>query len=125
MAADGLGDDADQDAVDAARTLVTTAQTAVDALGADDQARLSSQVASANTMVTAAQTSLNNAAMVAANTKAAITKETAITEEAGEKGADDAGLGGSVATVDDVYSFTIERDRTAPRSRSTTTRWRR
>ena len=95
MAAGALDADSDQAAVTAAMGLVTAAQTAVNALGADDQARLSSQVSSANYMVMAAQTRLNNAAQVAADTKAAGTKETAIAAEAGQT--DDAGLGGSDA----------------------------
>ena len=120
MAADGLGDDADQDAVDAARTLVTAAQTAVNALGADDKARLSSQVASANTMVTAAQDTLDGQMAAAAATAAAATKETELGVEAGETGEADAGLGGTdtPAIVDGeqsegAYELSIERDRMA------------
>ena len=52
-AADALGADADQAAIGLAKALVATAKTAVDALDAADSARLSSQVASADTMVTA------------------------------------------------------------------------
>ena len=94
-AAAALDADSDQAAVTAAGDLVTDAQTAVDALGADDQARLQSQVNGSNYMVMAAQTRLDNAATVAANTKAAGTKETAIGVEAGQE--TDAGLGGTDA----------------------------
>ena len=93
MEAAGLDADSDQAAIDAARTLVTAAQTAVSALDADDSARLSSQVSNANYMVMAAQTRLDKAATVAADTKAAGTKGTALSMEAEQEA--DAGLGGT------------------------------
>ena len=106
MAAGALDDDSDQAAVTAAMGLVTAAQTAVDALGADDMARLQGQLDSVSAMVTAAQTGLDNAAAVAAATKAAGTKEMAIAAEAAQT--TDAGLGGSDVTT---HSMTISRDR--------------
>ena len=128
-AADGLGDDADQDAIDTARTLVTAAQTAVDALDTDDSARLQSQLDDVDNTVTTAQTALDNAAMVAAGTKAAGTKRTAIATEAAQSatgtpgtdgaGGADAGLGGSSAPAPTTgqaageYNLAIKRDRTA------------
>ena len=109
MAAADLGADADQDAIDAAMTAVTAARTAVADLGAEDMARLAAQVASADAMVTAAQTRLDNAAMAKAATEAAGTKEAAIAVEAGIAAADDGGPGGADATTD--HMIAIERDR--------------
>ena len=118
MAAAALDADSDQAAVTAAMGLVTAARTAVDALGADDQARLQGQVDGANSMVMAAQNRLDNAAMVAANTKAAGTKRAAIAAEATQGPGqtplnDDAGLGGSADDGSAVatYTLAISRDR--------------
>ena len=68
-------------------------------------------VATADTAVTTAQATADAAAVVAA-TAAAKTKTTAIEEEAEQTAADDAGIGGSVATGETTtYSMTIDRDR--------------
>ena len=112
-AAAALDADSDQAAVTAAMALVTAAHNAVNALDADDQDRLSSQVYGANNMVMAAQTRIDNAAAVAAATKAAGTKVVAIGEEADQT--DDAGLGGDDASAltvdaDGSYGISIERD---------------
>ena len=109
-AAAALDADSDQAAVDAASALVTAAHNAVSALDADDQARLSSQVSSANYMVMATQTRLDNAVTVAANTKSAGTKSAAIGDEATQTLG--ATLGGSDedGTAVETYSYTITRD---------------
>ena len=113
MAAGALDADSDQAAVTAAMALVTAAQTAVDALGADDQARLSGQVSSANYMVMAAQTKLNNAAKVATDTAAAGTKAEAIATEAAVMAADDAGLGGFTTGAVGEYTLSIKHGETS------------
>ena len=105
MAAAALDADSDQAAVDAASALVTAAHNAVNALGADDQTRLSSQVSSANYMVMAAQTRLDNAVTVAANTKSAGTKAEAIGDEAAQT--TDDGAGGEDAD----HTITVSSDK--------------
>ena len=116
MAAADLGADADQPAIDAASALVTAARTAVAALDAAGQALLMSQVSSVNYMVMAAQTRLNNAATVAADTKAAGTKRMAIADEAKQGMTDepvDADLGGTASdgtAAVDTYTLEIDRD---------------
>ena len=106
-AAGALDADSDQTAVDAASALVTAAHNAVNALDADDQARLSSQVSSANYMVMAAQTRLDNAVTVAANTKSAGTKAKAIGDEAAQT--TDDGAGGEGATDDHTVAVSSDK----------------
>ncbi len=117
MAAGALDADSDQAAITAAMALVTAAQTAVDALGADDQARLQGQVDGADYMVMAAQTRLNNAVQVAADTKAAGTKAEAIAAEAEVAAGDDEGLGGTGEPTDSQvageYNLAIEYGETS------------
>ena len=108
-AAGALDADSDQAAVEAASALVTAAHNAVNALDADDQARLSSQVSSANYMVMAAQTRLDNAVTVAANTKSAGTKAEAIGDEAGIAAADDDGAGGEDAATDHTIKVSSDK----------------
>ena len=97
---------------DAAEALATQAETAE---GNADTALANAMMAS-----TAAQAAMDRAAMIAAATKAAETKEKAIAMEAGQS--TDASLGGtartdadgtttSTDTSDDVYSLSISRDR--------------
>ena len=117
-AVDALGDDAASEAAEAANSLVGTARAALANLTDEDAARLEGQVAALESEVAGIQSDIANQDMVAANTKAAETKETAIGKEA--KQPSDASLGGTARTdadgetssddaTDDVYSLTIKR----------------
>ena len=117
-AVDALGDDATSEAAEAANSLVGTARAALANLTDEDAARLEGQVAALESEVAGIQSDIANQDMVAANTKAAETKETAIGKEAEQPS--DASRGGTARTdadgtatsgdaTDDVYSLTIKR----------------
>ena len=106
-AVDALGDDATSEAAEAANSLVGTARAALANLTDEDAARLEGQVAALESEVAGIQSDIANQDMVAANTKAAETKETAIKAEADQE----ADANGEPGSQDDTYSLTIERPR--------------
>ena len=107
-AINGLNVDSPEEMVDAARVLVTAAQTALDAADGLSQAEsdgLQMLVTAADSSVTGYETIVAarpDPVVVAANTAEAVTKETAIKEAAKDP---NAGLGGETP-----YSFSIKRD---------------
>ena len=121
-AVNALTDESDADTVKAARDLVAAAQTELDGadkMSSDDVATEQGRIDALDTSVGGHETRLADAdaaAKVVADTKKALTKETAISAEA-EQGTD-AGLGGTGVTVSPSgtagtgdYSLDIERDR--------------
>ena len=111
-----VNDDSEEAGVQAARTALDNAKTALANaanLAEADRTSLQAAIDSLETSLSAIETVVAarpDPAVVAANTKAAGTKEMAIDREAKQDVADDAGLGGSVdVDVDSTYSMTIER----------------
>ncbi len=114
-AINGLNDESTDAQVTAARDLVTAAQDALDVatgLSQSERDGLTSLVTTASTSVTGYETIVEarpDPAVVAANTKAAETKEEAIEDEDKQPAHADNDIGGTANAAN--YSMTIERPR--------------